>query len=197
MTCTATLRPVRRLLLATVLAILAVAAPAPAAPPGAATPQAERALRWALTQVGVQELGSSNCGRTVVRWQRRAGWRVPPCHEWCGAFVHEAFLRAGLNLPSSFLRPEDVLDDARAGRNRLRALPVRSVRRGDLVIYRWGIDDSRADHFGIVVRRIPPGAATVTTVDGNAGNAVAVGRRSLGYAVTGVRVVPPPVVPRT
>jgi cell wall-associated NlpC family hydrolase len=180
---------VRRVLLVTVVAGLVAAAPATAAPPGAATPQAERAVRWALTQVGVAELGNSNCGRTVVRWQRRAGWRVPPCHEWCGAFVHEAFLRAGLDLPSSFLRPEDVLDDARARRHRLRAIPVRAVRRGDLVIYRWGIHDSRADHFGIVVRRIPPGARTVTTVDGNSGNAVAVGRRSLGYAVTGVRIV--------
>src|SRR5215207_7315212 len=135
----------RVLAIGTGLALLAPASPAAAAPPpGAATPQAERAVRWALRQVGVRELGTSNCGRMVVRWQRRAGWRVPPCHEWCGAFVHEAWLQAGVNLRSGFLNPEDVLDDAQAGRHGLRAIPVRSVRRGDLVIFRWGDRDTRA-----------------------------------------------------
>ena len=166
------------------------AAPAHAAPPGAATPQAERAVRWALAQVGVREIGNTNCGRTVVRWQRRAGWTVPPCHEWCGAFVHEAFLQAGLNLRSGFLNPEDVLDDARAGLRGLRTIPVRQVRRGDLVIYRWGDTPARADHFGIVTHRYRPGDLYVRTVDGNSGNMVQLGRRSLRYVVTGVRVVP-------
>jgi cell wall-associated NlpC family hydrolase len=169
-----------------------VAAPAGGAPaPGAATPQAESAVRWALSQVGVRERGESNCGGTVERWQRRAGWRVPPCHKWCGAFVHEAFLQAGLDLPSSFLRPEDVLDDARAHRRGLRAIPIRQVRRGDLVIYRWGTTPQRADHFGIATRRLAPGATMVRTVDGNSGNAVNVSWRSLRYVVTAVRVVSP------
>ncbi|HVE67086.1 MAG TPA: hypothetical protein VNB64_00760, partial [Solirubrobacteraceae bacterium] len=162
-----------------------------AAPPGAATPQAERAVRWALTQVGVREIGETDCGRTVERWQRRAGWRVPPCHEWCGAFVHEAFLRGGVDLRSSFLDPADVLDDARAGRFGLRAIPVRQVRRGDLVIFRWD-DSARAHHFGIVTHRYRPGDAFVRTVDGNSGNAVEAGRRRIAYAVTGVRVLAPP-----
>lgn len=180
----------RAFCVAAALVVLA-AAPAHAAPPGAATLEAGRAVRWALTQVGVREVGNTNCGRTVVRWQRRAGWSVPPCHEWCGAFVHEAFLQAGVDLPSSFLYPEDVLDDARAGRRGLRAVPVRQVRRGDLVIFRWGNSASRADHFGIVTHRHRPGDAFVRTVDGNSGNAVVTGRRSLRYAVTGVRIVPP------
>jgi len=182
-----------RALLAAVAASLLAATPAAAAgpPAGAASPQAERAVRWGLSQVGVREIGNSNCGRTVVRWQRRAGWTVPPCQEWCGAFVHEAFLQAGLNLRSSFLDPVDVLDDARAQRRGLRAIPVRRVRRGDLVIFRWGDTDSRADHFGIATHRYRPGEAFVRTVDGNSGNAVQRGRRSLAYAVTGVRIVPP------
>ena len=172
------------------VAIAAALAPAAsAAPPGAATPEAERAVRWGVSQVGVRELGNSNCGRTVVRWQRRAGWRVPPCHEWCGAFVHEAFLQAGVNLRSGFLDPADVLDDALARRRGLWAIPVRSVRRGDLVIFRWGDTDSRADHFGIVTHRYRAGDAFLRTVDGNSGNAVQLGRRSLMYAVTGVRIV--------
>jgi cell wall-associated NlpC family hydrolase len=168
---------------------LVAAAPARAVPPGAATPQAERAVRWALSQVGVRERGSSNCGTAVSRWQRRAGWRVPPCHKWCGAFVHEAWLQAGVRLHSAFLNPERVLDDARAGRHGLRAIPVRSVRRGDLVIFRWGERPTRADHFGIVTRRHRPGDGYVSTVDGNSGNAVRRGARSLAFAVAGVRVL--------
>ena len=174
------------------VAALLLAAPAPAAavPAGAATPEAERAVRWALQQVGVRERGTTNCGSKVVTWQRRAGWRVPPCHEWCGAFVHEAWLQAGVNLHSAFLDPARVLDDALAARNGLRAIPVRQVRRGDLVIYRWGDRPTRADHFGIVTARIRPGDGYVRTVDGNAGNAVRRGWRNLAYAVTGVRVTP-------
>lgn len=168
----------------------ALAAPAPARTPpaGAATPEAERAVRWALSQVGVHERGSSNCGATVVRWQRHAGWRVPPCHKWCGAFVHEAWRQAGVDLHTAFLDPARVLDDALAGRHGLRAIPVRRVRRGDLVIFRWGDRPTRADHFGIVTARYRPGEGIVRTVDGNSGNAVKRGRRSLAYAVTGVRV---------
>jgi cell wall-associated NlpC family hydrolase len=177
---------------AALVLLAAGAAPAVGAPaPGAATPQAESAVRWALAQVGVRERGNSNCGGTVERWQRRAGWRVPPCWEWCGAFVHEAFLQAGLDLPSSFLRPEDVLDDARARRRGLRAIPIRQARRGDLVIFRWGTNPERANHFGIATRRLAPGATMVRTVDGNSANAVKVSWRRLRYVVTAVRVVPP------
>jgi hypothetical protein len=179
---------VKRALLLSLCFALLSAAPAGSVAPGAATPRAERAVRWALRQVGVHERGSSNCGTKVVAWQRRAGWRVPPCHKWCGAFVHEAWLQAGVDLHSAFLDPANVLDDARAGRNGLRAIPVRQVRRGDLVIFRWGDWPTRADHFGIVTRRYRPGDDYVNTVDGNSGNAVVRGRRSLVYAVTGVRV---------
>ena len=171
-------------------AFLGAPAGAGAGAEGAASPQAERAVRWALSQVGVRERGSTNCGPAVSRWQRRAGWRVPPCHKWCGAFVHEAWLQAGVDLHSGFLDPQTVLDDARAGRHGLRAIPVRRVRRGDLVIFRWGERPTRADHFGIVTARYRRGEGFVRTVDGNSGNAVRRGRRSLVYAVTGVRVAP-------
>ena len=183
----------RRVLGALLVAFAALpAATAPAAtPPPAPSPVAERAVRWGLSQVGVRELGNTNCGRTVERWQRRTGWRVPPCWEWCGAFVHEAFLQAGLNLGGRWRNPEHALDNARAHRHGLWAIPVRSVRRGDLVIFRWGDTDSRADHFGIVTHRYRRGDWFVRTVDGNSGNMVQTGRRSLIYAVTGVRTIPP------
>jgi cell wall-associated NlpC family hydrolase len=168
--------------LAAVIAALAAGSPAAAAPPR------EQAVRWAVRQVGVHELGTTNCGRTVERWQRNARWDLPPCRPWCGAFVHEAFLQAGVDLRSAFLYPERVLDDARAGRHRLRAISVRRVRRGDLVIYKWPGSGERADHFGIVTRAYRRDSGVVHTVEGNTAQAVRAQARPLRHVVTGVRV---------
>jgi cell wall-associated NlpC family hydrolase len=168
--------------LATAFAVFAAGAPAPAERPS------EPAVRWAVRQVGVQELGTSNCGATVERWQRNAGWKLPPCRPWCGAFIHEAYLQAGVDLRSAFLYPERVLDDARAGRRGLRAIPVRRVRRGDLVIYKWPGSGDRADHFGIVTRAYRRGSGVVHTVEGNTSQAVRAQARPLTHVVTGVRV---------
>jgi cell wall-associated NlpC family hydrolase len=167
------------------LAALAVAPPAAAAAP---SPR-EQAVRWAVRQVGVHEIGETNCGRLVERWQRNAGWRLPPCRPWCGAFVHEAFLQAGIDLRSAFLFPQRVLDDARANRRGLRAIPVRRVRRGDLVIYKWPGTGDRADHFGIVTRAYRAGSGIVHTVEGNTGQAVRAHGRPIVFAVSGVRVI--------
>jgi hypothetical protein len=150
----------------------------------------ELAVRWAVRQVGVHELGATNCGCTVERWQRNARWKLPPCRPWCGAFVHEAFLQGGVDLRSAFLYPERVLDDARAGRRRLRVIQVRRVRRGDLVIYKWPGSGDRADHFGIVTRAYRRGSGVVHTVEGNTSQAVRAQARPLRHVVTGVRVNP-------
>jgi hypothetical protein len=167
-------------------AVLAVSA----APAAARVPAREVAVRWAISQVGVHEIGTSNCGVAVERWQRNAGWSLPPCRPWCGAFVHEAFLRAGIHLHSAFLFPERVLDDARAGRGGLHAIPVRRVRRGDLVIFKWPGTGDRADHFGIVTRPYRRGSGVVHTVEGNTSQAVRAQARPIVHAVTGVRVRP-------
>ena len=170
--------------LAVVIAAIAAGSPA------SSVPARERAVRWAVAQVGVHELGTTNCGRRVERWQRNAGWDLPPCRPWCGAFVHEAFLQAGVDLRSAFLFPERVLADAWAGRRGLHAIPVRRVRRGDLVIYKWPGSGDRADHFGIVTRAYRPRSGVVHTVEGNTGQAVRAQARPLRHVVTGVRVSP-------
>lgn len=169
-------------LLATSLAVLATA------PSGHVAARRELAVRWAVRQVGVHERGTSNCGRAVVRWQRNARWSVPPCRPWCGAFVHEAFRQAGIDLRSAFLYPERVLDDARTGRRGLRAVPARRVRRGDLVLYRWPGSGDRADHFGIVLHAPRPGSGVVRAVEGNTAQAVRIRARPRRFVVTGVRV---------
>jgi cell wall-associated NlpC family hydrolase len=173
---------------ATALAI-ALAAFSPH-PPAVSPGPRELAVRWAVRQVGVHEDGTTNCGQAVERWQRNAGWDLPPCRPWCGAFVHEAFRQGGIELRSAFLYPERVLDDARAGRRGLHTIRVRRVRRGDLVIYKWPGSGDRADHFGIVTRAYRAGSGVVHSVEGNTSQAVRAQTRPLQNVVTGVRVTP-------
>src|SRR4051794_6980309 len=98
-----------------VLALAAVPGPA-AAPAGTITSARSAAVRWAVSQAGHRERGTSNCSDRINRWERHMGFRVPPCKVWCGAFVHEAFLRAGIRLSPRLIDPHKSYLDAKAGR---------------------------------------------------------------------------------
>ena len=106
---------------------------------------------------------------------------------WCGAFVHQAFLRAGLRLSARMIDPDRAYLDAVAGRRHLRRIPIGSVRAGDLLFFafRPGL---RASHIALVRSR--PRAGSVATVEGNVSNAVRLDRRGLRYPVLAARVVP-------
>jgi cell wall-associated NlpC family hydrolase len=113
------------------------------------------------------------------------GLRVPPCRVWCGAFVHQAFLRAGVRLSKRLIDPDRSYRDAKAHRRHLRAIPIRSVRRGDLLFFafRQGL---LASHFAIVRSR--PRNGSVATVEGNVSNASRLEVRGLAYPVLAARV---------
>lgn len=144
-----------------------------------------RAVRWAVTQAGARERASTNCSPRIDRWQRGMGLRVPPCRVWCGAYVHQAFLRAGVRLSARLIDPDRSYRDAVAGRRRLRAIPKSQVRPGDLLFFafRPGL---RASHLAIVRSR--PRDGSVRTAEGNVGNAVRLNRRGLRFAVLAARV---------
>ena len=152
-------------------------------------PQLDRAatVRWAVTQTGVHERGTSNCAPAIDRWTRRMGLPARPCRPWCGAFVHQAFLRGGVRLSARIIDPDRSYGDAVAGRRHLRAIAVGSVRPGDLLFFafRPGL---RASHLAIVRSR--PRAGRVATVEGNVGHAVRLKRRGLRYTVLAARVTP-------
>jgi hypothetical protein len=184
---------IRRLTATLLVAGAGVAAmPASAGRPAkllkARTPIAERAAEWAARQRGVHEIGSTNCGRTVERWERNTGVTVPPCREWCGAFVHEAFLQAGLRLSVRFLDPQKVLFDARADRRHLRLIAPRYLHRGDiaLMLYRR---DKLASHEAVVLRH-RAGSPWVVTAEGNTGNRVQIKTHNLAIFVGALRVDP-------
>ena len=112
----------------------------------------ETALRWAVAQVGTAERGTTNCSPVIDRWQRDMGLSVPPCRVWCGAFVHQAYKRAGVRLSARLIDPDRSYDDAVAGRRHLRQIPLSSVRPGDILFYKFR-DGVRASHLALARSR--------------------------------------------
>ncbi len=145
----------------------------------------ERALAWAVKQQGTREVGTTNCSATINRWQRDMGLKVPPCRVWCGAFVHQAYLRAGVKLSSRLIDPDRSYDDAIAGRRHLRQIPVSSVRPGDIVFYKFR-EGVRASHLAIARSR--PKNGKLDTVEGNTSHAVRLETRGTQYVVLAARV---------
>jgi hypothetical protein len=143
----------------------------------------ERAVRWAVAHAGLHERGTTNRSAQIDRWERDMGIRIG--QPWCGAFVHQAFLRAGVRLSARLIDPDRSYRDAQAHRRGLRAIPIRSVRRGDLLFFafRPGL---LASHFALVRSR--PRGGRVATVEGNVSNASRLELRGLAYPVLAARV---------
>jgi hypothetical protein len=147
----------------------------------------ETALAWAVKQEGTKERGTTNCSPTIDRWQRDMGLKVPPCHVWSGAFVHQAFLRAGVKLSARLIDPDRSYDDAIAGRRHLHRIAVSTVRPGDLLFYRFR-SGVRASHLAIARSR--PYDGKLDTAEGNTSNAVRLQTRGTRYVVLAARVTP-------
>lgn len=176
--------PRRLLLVLAVLALGAVASPSGAA--GSTSAKREAAVDWAVAQDGTQERGTSNCSPAIDRWERDMGLKVPPCRVWCGAFVHQAFLQAGVRLSPRLIDPDRSYGDAVAGQRGLKRIALSQIRRGDIIFYAFR-PDLRASHLAIARGR--PSNGSLDTVEGNTSNAVRLERRGLQYAVLAARVV--------
>jgi cell wall-associated NlpC family hydrolase len=143
----------------------------------------DRAVRWAVAHAGLRERGTTNRSAQIDRWERDMRIRIG--QPWCGAFVHQAFLRAGVRLSARLIDPDRSYRDAKAHRRGLRAIPIRSVRRGDLLFFafRPGL---LASHLAVVRGRPRDGRAA--TVEGNVSNASRLELRGLQYPVLAARV---------
>lgn len=143
------------------------------------------ALRWAVDQVGLRERGTSNCSPAIDRWQRDMGLKVPPCRVWCGAFVHQAYLRAGVKLSSRLIDPHRSYKDAVRGRRHLRRISISAIRPGDIVFYKFrrGV---LASHLALARGR--PKNGRLDTVEGNTSHAVRRETRGTQYIVLAARV---------
>ena len=147
-----------------------------------------RAVAWAMAQAGHHERGTTNCSPRINRWTKAMGLSRDPCPRWCGAFVHQAFLQAGVRLSSRLIDPDRSFEDAVAGRRGLRRISVLSVRRGDILFFAFR-PRLKASHLAIVTSI--PKAGYANTAEGNVGHAVRLNRRGVRYAVLAARVVVP------
>lgn len=175
-----------------VIAALAVCATAlavlvPSAGGATDTRQSVRkaALAWAVKQVGVREIGTTNCSPVIDRWERYMGLRLPPCRVWCGAFVHQAYLRAGVRLSKRMIDPHRAYADARDGKRHLRKIAVKHIRPGDIVFYKFR-NGVRASHLALA--RARPKNGMLDTVEGNTSHAVRLESRGTRYIVLAARV---------
>jgi hypothetical protein len=147
----------------------------------------ERAAAWGVGQNGLHEVGTSNCGPQINRWEREMGFKVPPCRVWCGAFVHQAFRQAGVQLSSRLIDPHKSYYDAVAGRKGLRKIAESAIQRGDIVFYNFrAAEGLKASHLAIARDR--PRGSKLATVEGNTSHAVRLEVRSTKYIVLAARV---------
>jgi hypothetical protein len=125
----------------------------------------ERALRYAIAEIGVSEVGFNNRGPRVDEYQRvgtgYVGWVGFP---WCAAFVSWCFLKAGYDVTRIPLRASVGFFESWARKS---GYVVDRPMRGDL--FHWRIDgDAWPDHIGFVERVISLGPVLVMqTVEGN------------------------------
>jgi cell wall-associated NlpC family hydrolase len=152
---------------------------------GATSTMPDAAVTWAMSQVGTHERSTTNCSPKINRWERDMGLKVPPCRVWCGAFVHQAYMQAGVRLSARLIDPDRSYGDAVAGRRGLEAIALSQIRRGDIVFYafRPGL---RASHLALARGR--PSNGSLDTVEGNTSNAVRLETRGTRYIVLAARV---------
>ena len=146
---------------------------------------AQRAVSWAVGHVGIREIGTTNCSPVIDRWERDMGLKLPPCRVWCGAFVHQAYLKAGVRLSKRLIDPHRSYADAVAGRRHLRKIAVSAIRPGDIVFYKFR-NGVRASHLALARSR--PKNGMLDTVEGNVSNASSLQSRGTKYIVLAARV---------
>lgn len=142
----------------------------------------ERALRIALTQKGVHEVGGNNWGPQIKKYLKSTGISFPAA--WCMAFVHWCFEQAGLKLGGG----------ASVGNfeqwARKNGEIVQRPLRGDLGC--WELTgDGWPDHVFFVLRVLKLGPLwTIRTIEGNTSSGAAGSQDDGGGVYIRTRVVP-------
>lgn len=151
-----------------------------------------QAVAWARARRGMHEVGTTNCSPAINRWMGHMGLSVPaapPCRPWCGAFVHEAFYQAGIDLSDRVIDPNQSYWDAMQRQNGLKRIAKSDARPGDLVFFALH-GTNVATHEEIVLARLRNGR--VLTAGGNVGHHAVVTRRGLAYIALAARVTRKP-----
>lgn len=106
---------------------------------------------------GVHEVGSTNTGKLVDRWQAYFGLHAQP---WCGCFAGFAAKAVGGSQATTwFPYGPSIIADARAGRNGVREVRFEEAEPGDILVL-WG-----GEHIATVMTS--PTGDSVATGEGN------------------------------
>jgi hypothetical protein len=128
---------------------------------------AQKAVSWAVSQAGVTEKPyGSNWGVPVQNWIQFTGYSSPV--PWCGCFACFAAVAQGGAAIVSKIRlgyAGYIVDDARAGRNGLRAVPFDQALPGDILVF-WG-----NQHIGMCASK--PSGDSIGTIEGNTSSGTA------------------------
>lgn len=132
---------------------------APAAGPSSGRVRA--AVKQAQQRLGIPEIGYSNRGPEIDKWQRSFGMIG---QAWCGIFTGVVLRSAGVRGVNSRIASVTAIEqDARAGRGPFRGwTSPRHARAGDLLV------TSRGNHVGFIESVDRNG--TIHTVEGNTSN---------------------------
>lgn len=122
------------------------------------------AVKWAKSQIGKAETGTSNTGPYPVSecQEFTIGYDGVP---WCGCFVaYAAIAKGGAKIPSKsrLAYTPYICADANANANGLRKVSPSDVRAGDFVVFDF--DGGGADHVGIATG---PFTSVTHCVEGN------------------------------
>jgi hypothetical protein len=118
---------------------------------------AGRAVKWALSQVGVSEHpNGSNWGHPVQDWIKNTGYSGPV--PWCACFATEVAMHGGAPKLKNGYTPAIL-----AGIGNFKR--VSDPRPGDFALFKFpGVSSATADHIGVVGSVTP---STVTCIEGN------------------------------
>lgn len=123
----------------------------------------DKAVRWALSRVGVVEHPAySNSGPFITDWIRHGGGE--PGYAWCQYFCDAGLLvGGGVQLQSGYT-PE-VVQWAKKKKHGLKISSLVHARPGDFIYFKFpGVSSDPCDHVGLFLSQ---GNDTITCVEGN------------------------------
>lgn len=120
---------------------------------------AQKALAWALAQVGtVEQPAFSNWGPKISDWIKASGYTFPVA--WCQCFANAAAVAGGCPQLKTGYTPTVM-----RGIGEFKPIPVSQARPGDMIFFKWpGVSRDPCDHVGILKELR---ASTVVCVEGN------------------------------
>lgn len=131
---------------------------------GPASGQVQTAIHAARKRLGVTEVGSSNTGPQVDRWERKFGFHAAP---WCGIFLGTVLRRAGVQgITGRVASVAAIEEDAKQGANGFASWhSARAAHRGDALVTNQGA------HV-VFVTGVNRKRGLIHTIGGNSGGAV-------------------------